>query len=101
MSNAYFLLASLLFSKAFCPQKRSLREKMSSSGESCFRKDMSFGRGAGGIFFSGGGARTILVAYLSRALEGRKFNRKLAGYLSTCHDVTNRLHHIDSDMITN
>jgi len=32
-------------------------------------------------FFSGGGARNlILVAYLSRALEGRKFNRKLAGY---------------------
>jgi len=42
-------------------------------------------------FFSrGGGKNLILVAYLSRALGGRKFDRKLASFLGTCHDVANR-----------
>jgi len=62
-----------------------------------------FSRGTGAIFFQeGGGTRnSILVDSLSRTIRGNiKSNRKLAGSLITVQrDVTNREHHIDSDMI--
>jgi len=40
-------------------------------------------------FFFWGARNLILVAYLSRALEERKFTRKFAGYLGACHYVIN------------
>ena len=47
-------------------------------------------RGAGSIFFRGGGKKFNFGCLPLETLEGRKFNRKLAGYLGACHDVTNR-----------